>query len=150
MLAALHTRIAHPERPLPWFTSKDLLAAFGFTPAYALGRVEPLGALRRVTAVYMALAEAGVRETRKRAELAVQVAVRNRVGQELLPGLQMGVQAPIREAARTCQFAPPGNWPAEAYAVIGRNDLAEGVSAPPDRLFNDGYKSVKEHLVSAV
>ncbi|KAI0790915.1 hypothetical protein C8Q75DRAFT_758459 [Abortiporus biennis] len=47
-------------------------------------------------------------------------------------GLPPGLAAPIREAMRTCQLSPRGNWPASMYWLIGRNDLAEGVENNPN------------------
>jgi anaphase-promoting complex subunit 1 len=121
---------------------------FGYKSSMAFGRMEVFNPLRRVNAVYKALADGSTPDTRKRAERAIQILLSNGPGAEMPEVFPLGVAAPLREAARTCQFAPPGNWPAEAYTLIGRNDLAEGASAPPDRLFNDGYRPIKDHLVS--
>ena len=67
---------------------------------------------------------------------------------DLLHLLPLGISAPLREAARTCQLAPPGNWPLDAYRAIGRNDLAASATENPDMLYSDGYRSRKEFIVS--
>lgn len=41
---------------------------------------------------------------------------------QLLP---VGVSLPLLEAIYACKFDPPGEWPFEAYCLIGREDLAE-------------------------
>ncbi|GEM12547.1 anaphase promoting complex subunit 1 [Rhodotorula toruloides] len=43
---------------------------------------------------------------------------------EDLDGLNFAVVLPLREAIRSCQLDPPANWPAEAYNLIRRTDLA--------------------------
>lgn len=74
--------------------------------------------------------------------------VMSRLGPEFLDRLPLGIAAPLREAARTCQLAPPGDWPLTAYRAIGRNDLAASASDAPDLLYSDGYKPVKDFIVS--
>ncbi|EIN05861.1 hypothetical protein PUNSTDRAFT_106906 [Punctularia strigosozonata HHB-11173 SS5] len=121
----------------------------GDSPSGALGRVDVFRPLRHLAAVFAALADRSVPDVGKRTQHAMQVLMRHGTGAETLDGLPLGLVAPLREAARTCQFSPPANWPAEGYKLIGRNDLAEGTSAPPELLFNDGYRSIKDHLNSA-
>lgn len=41
-----------------------------------------------------------------------------------LDRLPPGVSLPLRHALDRCREAPPGNWPAQAYVLIGREDLA--------------------------
>ncbi|KAJ7817691.1 hypothetical protein B0H14DRAFT_3741685 [Mycena olivaceomarginata] len=50
------------------------------------------------------------------------------IGPEFLNWLPLGVLSPIREAARTCQLAPPSYWRLEAYCVVGHNDVAASTS----------------------
>lgn len=38
--------------------------------------------------------------------------------------LPYGVALPLRESLRSCRHMPPGDWPREAYLLVGRNDLA--------------------------
>jgi anaphase-promoting complex subunit 1 len=126
---------------------RNLGAHFDLVPSFALGRIEPLPALSRLTALYMCLADATVKDSRKRAENAIAALVG--MGSVADLGLvPLGLAAPIREAARTCQLAPAGNWTGAAYRLIDRNDLAEGVSATPDRIGGDGYLSVRDAMVS--
>lgn len=66
----------------------------------------------------------------------------------IMDRLPFGLAVPLREVARTCQLSPAGDWPIAAYKLIGRNDLAEGMSNQPDPLTNHGYRSVRDHLVS--
>lgn len=121
---------------------------FGITPAFAFGRTDPLLSLHHLTGIYRCLADNTVSETQKRAENAIFLMVTSRLGSAFLNRLPIGIAAPIREAARTCQLAPPPDWPLAAYRAIGRNDLAASASDAPDLLFNDGYKPVKEFIVS--
>ena len=66
---------------------------------------------------------------------------------DTLEHLPIGLAAPLREAARTCQLSPAADWPGTVFKLIGRNDLAEGISAP-EMLYSHGYKSMKENFVS--
>jgi anaphase-promoting complex subunit 1 len=43
---------------------------------------------------------------------------------EWLADLPWGVAMPILEMLRICHASPPKDWPAKAYAFIGRSDLA--------------------------
>jgi anaphase-promoting complex subunit 1 len=148
MSAVLFGRINNPEwslAPLP----RNLGAHFGLQPSFALGRSEPLPALARMTTLYIALADASVKETGKRAANALSTLVSmGDVTVESLGLYPLGLAAPIREAARTCQLAPSGNWQPAAYRLIDRNDLAEGVGSGSVRFTNDGYLSTKDTIVS--
>ncbi|CAJ0827221.1 63_t:CDS:10 [Entrophospora sp. SA101] len=42
-----------------------------------------------------------------------------------IEALPFGVSVPLHEAIRKCRELPPSNWPADAYILIGREDLAE-------------------------
>jgi anaphase-promoting complex subunit 1 len=95
----------------------------------------------------MALSDAKVPDSRKRAENALHLMVKSQIGPEFLRLLPIGIAAPLREAIRTCQLSPSGEWPVGAYQLTGRNDLAEGVGSSPDQLSNGGYKAAKEWLV---
>lgn len=48
-----------------------------------------------------------------------------------LDRLPPGVSLPLRHALDRCREAPPGNWPAQAYVLIGREDLASTHVARP-------------------
>jgi len=121
---------------------------FGIAPGFAYGRLDPLLSLGHLTAIYRCLADNTVLETQKRAENAMFLMVTSRLGSEFMNHLPIGLAAPLREAARTCQLAPPGDWPLTAYHAIGRNDLAASASDAPDLLFSDGYRPVKDFIVS--
>ena len=41
-----------------------------------------------------------------------------------LSRLPHGVSVPLRDALQRCRRSPPGGWPAAAYALVGRDDLA--------------------------
>ena len=84
----------------------------------------------------------------KRAENVVHQMVTQNGGAAAWTELPLGIAAPLREAARTCQLAPPGNWPLDAYRLIGRNDLATSATVNPDAFISKGYKPRKEYIVS--
>ncbi|GLB44114.1 putative anaphase promoting complex subunit 1 [Lyophyllum shimeji] len=144
--AILYGRISNPDWQVPWHDTNDVAIRFGMVPSFAFGRLDPLASLRHLTSVYRCLADSTVPETQKRAENAVYLMVTERLGPEFLNRLPIGIAAPLREASRTCQLAPPGDWPLAAYRAIGRNDLAASANDAPDLLFSDGYKPVKEFI----
>ncbi|KAG5636979.1 hypothetical protein H0H81_006185 [Sphagnurus paluster] len=144
--AILYGRISHPEWQVPWHDTHEMAIGFGIKPAFAFGQLDPLFSLQNLTNAYRCLADGTVLETQKRAENAMFIMVTSRLGPNFINRLPIGIAAPLREAARTCQLAPPGNWPLAAYRAIGRNDLAASAEDAPDLLFNDGYKSVKQFI----
>ena len=121
---------------------------FGITPGFVYGRLDPLLSLDHLTAIYRCLADNSVLETQRRAENAMFLMVTSKLGPEFMNRLPIGLAAPLREAARTCQLAPPGDWPLAAYRAIGRNDLAASASDAPDLLYSDGYRPIKDFIVS--
>ena len=58
------------------------------------------------------------------AERVVLTMVRLGVGHKLLETIPLGVALPLLDAIRACRAAAPSCWPAEAYLLIGRDDLA--------------------------
>jgi anaphase-promoting complex subunit 1 len=148
MTAMFYGRINNPEWKLPWYDIRKLSSQFKLIPSYAYGRLEPLAYLRQLTLIYQCLADKTVEDSRKRAENAMHLMVSHKVGLGFLNLLPIGLAAPLREAARTCQLAPGQDWPAAAYEFVGRNDLAEGANANPGLLNTNGYRAVKEFLVS--
>ncbi|KAG6898030.1 hypothetical protein C0992_007026 [Termitomyces sp. T32_za158] len=143
--AILYGRISNPEWQVPWDT-QEVAVRFGIAPAYTYGQLDPLLALQCLTSIYKCLADKNVPQTEKRAENAMFFMVSANVKPEFLSRLPIGIAAPLREAARTCQLAPPGDWPLAAYRAIGRNDLAASADEAPDLLFSDGYKHVREFI----
>ena len=148
MTAMFYGRINNPDWKLPWYDIRKLASQFKLSPSYAYGRLEPLTYLRQLTLIYRCLADKTVEDSRKRAENAMHLMVNHRIGPAFLNVLPLGLAAPLRETARTCQLAPGQDWLAAAYELVGRNDLAEGVNVNPGLLNTNGYRAVKEFLVS--
>ncbi|KAJ7659935.1 hypothetical protein B0H17DRAFT_1212739 [Mycena rosella] len=144
--AILYGRISNPDWQVPWHDTQHIAARFHISPSYAFGRLDPLSTLSKLTSVYKCLADNAEPSSQKRAENAVVLMVELSIGPEFLNRLPLGVLSPIREAARTCQLAPPSDWPLEAYRAVGRNDVAASASQAPDLLFGDGYKAVKDFI----
>ncbi|TKY56880.1 Anaphase-promoting complex subunit 1 [Spatholobus suberectus] len=57
-------------------------------------------------------------------ELAVLAMVGERFGLQQLDSLPSGVSLPLRHALDKCRDSPPNDWPAAAYVLLGRQDLA--------------------------
>lgn len=148
MSAILYGRLSNPEWNVPWMQSYRLAAQHKVAPSLEYGRLEPLARLRQLTSVFMALSDNKITDSRKRAENALHLMVKSQIGPDFLRILPIGIAAPLREAIRTCQLSPSGEWPVGAYQLTGRNDLAEGIGSSPDHLANSGYRTVKEWLVS--
>lgn len=146
----LFKRLNNYELNTPWVATRRLAAQFNIAPCFAFGRTDPLAATRYLVSVFSELSEGSVTDTRKRAENAISKMVKQAYGRsaiDTLEHLPIGLAAPLREAARTCQLSPVADWPGAVFQLIGRNDLAEGISAP-ELLYSHGYKSVKENFVS--
>ncbi|KZP30121.1 hypothetical protein FIBSPDRAFT_777805 [Athelia psychrophila] len=150
MSALLYGRINNPDWKITWHDTASLTVFFGITASFEYGRMEPLNSLYLLTQIYMCLSDSEVKDTQRRADNAIYALVKSGAGSDFLDGLPLGIAAPIREAARTCQLSPPSQWPEEAYKLIGRDDLAAGVRHhTPDVLFNDGYKPMKDYINSS-
>ncbi|THH09652.1 hypothetical protein EW146_g8626 [Bondarzewia mesenterica] len=148
MSAIFFGRLSNPDWKLPWYDTNKLASTFNIKPSFAYGRVEPLAYLRQVTAIYRCLADKTVEDSRKRAENAMQIMVKAHLGLDFLNHLPLGLAAPLREVARTCQLSPGQDWTAAAYEFVGRNDLAEGAHADLDAMATGSYRSVKDYLGS--
>ena len=148
MSAILFGRLSNPEWKLPWYDTNKLSATFHLRPSFAYGRLEPLGYLRQITAIYRCLADKHVDDSHQSAENAVKMMVKSHLGVDFMDYLPLGIAAPLREAARTCQLSPGQDWASAAYEFVGRNDLAQGVHGDSDALATGGYRSVNEFLVS--
>ncbi|TPX70028.1 hypothetical protein SpCBS45565_g02063 [Spizellomyces sp. 'palustris'] len=59
------------------------------------------------------------------AEGLVLEMLRQGLSKKDMSSLPLGVSLPILQALEECREDPPGNWTAEAYNFIGREDLAE-------------------------
>lgn len=88
--------------------------------------------------------------TRERAQNAVKKMLDLRITLADIDRLPFGISAPIREALKTCQHAPPADWNREAYLLVGRNDIAQMTTSEGEAdpfTFGEGYQ-LKDHLVS--
>ncbi|KAK2466609.1 hypothetical protein APHAL10511_000867 [Amanita phalloides] len=141
--AILFGRINSPDWQFPWPDAGDLAKGLGIAPSFAFGRADPLSTMHELTDIYSILGDNKALTTQSRSEQAVSKLVKSTAGPEFLNRIPFGIAAPIREAARTCQLAPPANWPLEAYLAIGRNDLAASASEAPD---NEGYHPIKDFI----
>ena len=145
--AVLYGRISTPDWKVPWHDVHHILSRFSITPAFDYGVIDPLQELHELSLLYNTLSDGKVTECQKRAENTVYRMVTHNRGRDILMDLPLGIAAPLLEAARTCQLAPPGNWPFEAYKAIGRNDLATSAIQNQDFLATGGYKTRKEFIV---
>ncbi|KAI0633465.1 hypothetical protein C8Q77DRAFT_789189 [Trametes polyzona] len=152
MTAILYGRLHNPDWKVPWTNSLSFGAQYKLEASYAFGGIDPLWRTSSLTMICQILTdktwEGKVLDTRSRAVLALKVldVVRLKLGDwQRLP---FGVSSPIREALRTCQLSPGGDWSMTAYQLVGRNDLAEGFTDKPAIAVNNGYRSVREFLVS--
>ncbi|KAF7300244.1 APC1-C domain-containing protein [Mycena kentingensis (nom. inval.)] len=144
--AILYGRVSNPEWQVSWHDAQHIAHRFRLQPSLAFGQTDPLTTLSKLTAIYKHLADNTEPSGQKRAERAVLRMVEMRIGPEFLNRLPLGVLSPIREAMRTCQIAPPSDWPLEAYRTVGRNDVAASASHVPEMIFGDGYKATKEFV----
>jgi len=143
----LHSRLSNPDWKTPWQDMQHIVTRFDVTPSVFYGICDPLQELHELSLLYNTLADGKIQETQQRAENAVYKMVSQRTSDALYL-LPLGVATPLREAIRSCQLAPPANWPLEAYVAIGRNDLAASASQNQEIICSDGYSSRKEFMVS--
>lgn len=115
--------------------------------SFAFGRVDPHPTMTTIIGVYRRLADGKTSSSQGRAENAVYFMVGSEFDMPMISKLPVGLAAPLREAARACQLAPPADWPFQAYQFIGRDDVAISAYHAPDPLFKDGYRPVKEFIV---
>ncbi|CAL9156743.1 unnamed protein product [Musa hybrid cultivar] len=73
------------------------------------------------TGVYCEIANGSARTIE---ELTVLAMVGERFGRQQLDLLPLGVSLPLRHALDKCRESPPTDWPAAAYVLVGREDLA--------------------------
>ena len=147
--AILYGRIANPEWDIPNFSLATLGSQFDMTPSYAFGQSDPLNELKYLIDVYQAMSDTTVTSTQKRAENAVPMIFGE--GEQIMSTLDMlplGIAAPVRESIRTCQLVAPMSWPARLYRAIGREDVAASTTQKSNVIPRDGYKGMKEFIVS--
>lgn len=135
-----------PDWKVPWHDVQHIVTRFSITPSLEYGLCDPLQELHELSLLYNTLSDGKIKDSQKRAENVIYQMITQNGGQDVSSSLPLGIAAPLREAARTCQLAPPGNWPLEAYRAIGRNDLAASSKQNPDVFISDGYKSRKEYI----
>jgi anaphase-promoting complex subunit 1 len=144
--------MSYPEWSVPWMNTQHITQLFSFTPSYAFGQVTPLANLQRINKLYSLLINPSDAPIRQRAERTILELLNGEDGGglEFLEKLPLGMAAPLREAMRTCQQAPPENWPAKVYQAIGRNDLAASMQEPGHivNLVDAGYRPKKDFIVS--
>ncbi|XP_038980234.1 anaphase-promoting complex subunit 1 isoform X2 [Phoenix dactylifera] len=73
------------------------------------------------TGVYCDIANGSARTPE---ELTILAMVGERFGCQQLDLLPLGVSLPLRHALDNCRESPPTDWPAAAYVLVGREDLA--------------------------
>lgn len=119
-----------------------------FEPALQYGKVDPLKDIYRFFTVWECFTDPTVPTARKRAENAMQVMVRLGVTNDDLDRMPPGLAQPIREALRTCQTLPSGDWSATAYQLILRPDLAQMATGDASHMTSrDSFRQVDKHLV---
>lgn len=148
IFSTLYGRINNPDWNAPDVPTWQLIYPPDTPPSFAFGKTDPLTRTHQINAVYRSLAQAKG-DSRKCAEAALKHMVKTSETNHdsIMERLPLGLAAPLREAARTCQLSPSGDWPVAAYQLIGRNDLAESINNPPDLLFSHGYRTVRDYLV---
>ncbi|TDL26792.1 hypothetical protein BD410DRAFT_741006 [Rickenella mellea] len=143
--AKLYAKIHNTDAPVtsvPDFNRIDRADGVSF----AYGRSDPFIHLHEMHEIYKQLSDTSLKDARRRAEAAILQMVKSGRSSDFLNLLPLGLSAPLREAARTCQLCPPPDWPVQAYEFVGRSDLSEGAVVNGDLIFDDGYRSVKDHL----
>ncbi|KAI6022871.1 hypothetical protein BKA83DRAFT_463602 [Pisolithus microcarpus] len=153
MTAVLYGRLSNPEWKFLPYESPRLASLFDIQPSFAFGNAEPLLTLQRVTTAYLCLAGDSVASTQRRAELTVETLIQTwgtaKKGLLFLDSLPLGIAAPLREAIRTCQLSPPGNWRSEHYELVGRRDLAFSVAKVQPVHFQQGLYQSPETYVNS-
>ncbi|EJD53406.1 hypothetical protein AURDEDRAFT_81803, partial [Auricularia subglabra TFB-10046 SS5] len=85
---------------------------------------DPMVRTHQLLQLYTILVDRSTESSTARCEMAVRAMVAFRWTLSDIDDLPLGVGAPVREVLRACQLAPPGDWPTEAYVLVGRADLA--------------------------
>ncbi|KAI0661437.1 hypothetical protein C8Q70DRAFT_1044010 [Cubamyces menziesii] len=152
MTAILYGRLNNPDWQVPWSNSYAFASRFDLEASWAFGRTDPLAHTSAFTTLCKTLTdkqwEGRALDTRSRAVAALQFMDLTGLQLDNLRRFPLGIAAPFREALRTCQLSPGGDWTVSAYHLIGRNDLAEGFTDSPAVATNSGYRTVREFLVS--
>ena len=148
--AILYGRVSTTDWNAPWHDVQHIVSRFSITPSLEYGVCDPLHELHKLSLLYNTLSDGKVTDGQKRAENVVHQMVTQNGGAAAWTELPLGIAAPLREAARTCQLAPPGNWQLDAYRPIGRNALATSATENSDAFISKGYNPRKEYIVSTL
>ena len=118
---------SQPPNLCKWLLLKNHGISFENFP-----RIQPESEPQRLIAVFSRLLPLPVEQDRLQAhyESIVTQMVELRITEESLARLPFGVQLPIRQMLSICRPSPPRTWPAEAYCLVGREDLAAQVNNP--------------------
>ncbi|KAI0769381.1 hypothetical protein BD413DRAFT_557879 [Trametes elegans] len=151
--AILYGQLNNPDWVVPWSNNVNFASRFDLEASFVYGRLDPLQRIAHLTSLCKSLTDKRSEgkgkplDTRSRAVAAIQLLDALASNSQDINRLPLGIAAPIREALRTCQLSPAGDWQVSMYNIIGRNDLAEGLSERPTVASNYGYRSVREFLV---
>ena len=127
---------AKPEEP-PSITSfleaimdlQDSEPARRHLPRLVLSNAKCVQWSCKILRLYEALAKAWKRGAHVHLVEVVLLSVEEGVDRSLLERLPAGIALPLQEALSHCrELAPATGWPAEAYALISREDLAMNYS----------------------
>jgi len=139
-----------PTAKPSWTALGHISQLFHFEPALQHGRTDPVKDMYKLFGVWECFSDATVPTARKRAENAMQVMVRLGINIDDLARMPYGIAQPIREALRTCQSVPSGDWPVQAYQLALRPDLAQMVIGDSTHVASrDSFRQVNKHLVSS-
>ena len=123
----LHGR-DHPR----YLRLSDLAPHFKSSPSLFYGTVRPTRLTTELLRIYEALSPpattTGTATAAARAQQAVLAMDSLGWSPEFLSRLSFGIALPLKEAVRICQLDAPEGWPARAYHLIRRPDLAQQIS----------------------
>jgi anaphase-promoting complex subunit 1 len=140
-------RLNNPDWKVPFYDPIEMAIHAKRPISFEYGRVNPLEYITRLNEIYLCFINEKSGLSHKRAERAISHMVRSGISLEFIDRLPLGLAAPLREAARTCQIAPPTDWPIQAYAAIGRDDVSTSAYHTRDVEEKDGYISANEIYV---
>lgn len=123
-------------------------------PSYEYGPLDALPMTTSLLAIYTALKDAAdlsPGSTRERAHKTVLKILERGISLADINRLPLSIALPLLEAIRTAQNSPPPDWPPEAYALIGRDDLAKMALGDIEELppVGDGYSQKLPNTVSS-
>ncbi|GJJ10443.1 hypothetical protein Clacol_004669 [Clathrus columnatus] len=142
----LFSRLIEPHSKAGWTMLIHIGQMYQFEPALQYGRTDPLQDIYRFFNVWECFTDLTVSTARKRAENAMQTMVRLGITNDDLDNMPPGLAQPIREALRTCQTLPSGDWSATAYNLILRPDFAQMIAGDAFHMTSrDSFRQVNKH-----